>query len=301
MGKTYDPPIGAKPRPAQACGNNANNNPPTQQYVNEQCIERKKRDSTRTARQTDYRGAKAVRQYKRCTLDKTLETATLYRSLDNCVAISTSGQTDYLAANVKQYGVWDKALEKQMMEAVKAIKEANKKLNEVENAAAAFIISYDDTCNSDQKTSLKKYDAPIRQLLSDAKDCNRLIDQAGNDAVLMAGFRTFTNVGGLDAFAARLTAAAKKFKDDIDRNNGKILDDTKAAQTDYTDAIKVVSTRQYDWFGACVSHQAIDATLGFICTPKLPGDDMGDICDKVQGKNPDASDTYPNPGKDRDD
>lgn len=253
-----------------------NANGPTKAFYEQLLIEFEKATvGTKPAASTTYIASQENTQSRLCLLTKAEKNLSVYRQLDNCVATATAKGTDLLkTVEVTNLLQAETNLKKQFDDVLKAIKEANKKLDEVEVASNYLQDAFEEPRNIDSRQALERSIKNSKELIDKiamkADECNDRIDYALEEAVITVGKQTFLNISGLNEFIIRLTDGVKLFTEDIASNVKTGNEHVTETQKNLTEAIKQQVASQIDFFEASINLDGLEKVKKFIDKPEQP-------------------------------
>ena len=273
-----------------------------------------------TKNEKSYLGQWNLFENKKCMFVWTEDNYHRYRNTDICVGAELLQSNDIIKTNVANDIKWGTDLSMSLKNALKSIKDAKTKMNDLREAACKLENCISDSCNCTQMIVLTgkvpencKGDTKPPQNKRPA-ECDN-VDEILDDLVCMPkalafdidtifksssdviGIQVFSNLGTLDPLQKTLSDQAKAFEQHLQDTTKTREADMKKMQEELVKCVQDTTKAEGDLYNKRSDFEGTLKTLDFICCPKcncVSTDEhceprlkqceceICDICDEVQ-------------------
>lgn len=214
--------------------------------------------SEQTVACIEYMGKMNGQNYKLCQLLKSKNIHEEYFGIKNCITTVFSKQAGLIDENVDALLTKTEALVAALDSSLNAIKVAKTKLWDVRESACKLDAARNDSCNSEQLSSMSKipelkgiangkrgiarFQALVDNIVTEANNLYDAVDDTFEKGVKVAGIQAYMNIGSLKEFSSTLKTDAETFDADAEANIKYCMEQMSATQKAYSEGLQFLDT-----------------------------------------------------------
>lgn len=247
-------------------------------YWNEENTAKSNRNAFRTLRKSK----ETSKNFKLCSLAKSIESNDLYQDIMTGATVESTKNTEIIQMKIEEYIKKDSEIENHIKATAKLLNDMRIKIEEAHNAACAMSNCFKNKLlpkNGKETKDGEKADVhkTLKDIIEKTNELNSKGQNAFESVVTVSGIQTFTNTQSLKGFMTKFSDAMSTFTTTIEANIASTASGVATCREELNAICTELTQVSCDETTEDVKYEGLDDIVDFICKGKYNGE-LLDLC-----------------------